>query len=365
VQDVHDLTDIIGQPGETGAQGEQGIQGVQGEPGLPGAPGAAGIGICDDCGTQVPEVTTATDDEYCGIASNIVEYANQFFIDTLETYESTAGNVANTLELLLPLFGGAGLIVQQIVTVLEDIAIGSIQAFLAAITQDVLDDITCQLYCLIKDNGGWDSSLIATWAAQVIANSGTNVALQYLVTLATSISLNGWNMRAYIGMQEPQADCQLCDCGTEEGWCYEWDFTANNGGWANWQPSGRGAAGYDADDGWWQVNPSGTADAISIRTQLGATLQFDTLEIEFTSQVTGANVAIRTGDYSSLIEVTGAPQSNIVTFTKAFNRSGLSVYVCKAEGSTTQYFTDNHIAKIRISSVTGDLPASLSGGAAC
>lgn len=365
-QDIHDLTDIIGQPGAPGIQGEQGIQGIQGIEGLPGVPGQDGIGICDDCGTQIPEVTANTDDAYCGIASNIVDYADRFFNDTLETYESTVGNIAGVIDALLTLFPGAGLVIGQIVDVLQEIALAEIQAMLAAITQDVLDDALCRLYCLIQANNGWSSNLIDAWVTDIIANSGSNVAYQYWATLAGSIGLNTWNLRAFIGSQEPQADCQTCDCEEPtDGWCYEWNFLTSDGGWTNWQPSGRGAAGWTNGSGWQQINPSGTADAISIRTQLGSTIEFDTLEIEFASQVTGANVAIRAGDYANLIEVTGAPATNIVTFTKAFNRSGISVYVNRAEGGTTQYFNNNWIVAVRISNATGDLPASLSGGAVC
>jgi hypothetical protein len=216
---------VVGEPGPQGEQGPQGIQGEQGEQGeqgpqgiqgLTGAQGEPGLdGDCPECPPAPPPPADDTDDELCGIAKYITEYNDRIFREFLANAAVTAAGISNAVEAIISLFPG-GIIIAQIADLVEDIVGADVAALGAAVTTAVLEDAQCRLYCLLQANGGYSYAVLQAWQTELIANSGTNVGLQYWATVPNGFTELEWERRAYIGSLSPAAECTgLCDCPDE------------------------------------------------------------------------------------------------------------------------------------------------------
>lgn len=349
-----------GPQGETGATGEQGPQGETGPQGEAGAPGV-GFG------------TTFSDEMRCRVAAKLADGLRWGLFNAVgAAYTHRTGGGMQELaryqlligwgfefNLIGNVSGALGLLaLSELVTVAAYLATGAgdaRQEWYCAIYDNLPDDL--QVTTTIKQT-------ISTAIGAILPDTWTLEAREMITNAILAMQpalLYSWITEGLFSTDTVDCECEAVV------WCYEWDFTIDNGGWTNWEPSGRGTAGYAAGLGWHQINPSGSEDAISIRKTWGSVIAFDTLEVHFASLVTGANPAVRTGDYTTLIEVVTAGNiTNPVVISKDMNRDGISVYVNKAEGGTTQYFTDNYITKVVLRG-EGTLPSALAsaGGAEC
>ena len=87
----------------------------------------------------------------------------------------------------------------------------------ATVTQAVLQDARCALYCALKANGGYSYATLIAWSDELIINSGLNVGLQYWATQIGTITEQEWARRAFIGSTTTSVECEtLCDDCIEE-----------------------------------------------------------------------------------------------------------------------------------------------------
>jgi hypothetical protein len=199
-----------GDDGTNGAQGPMGPQGPVGATGPAGPPGSNGIGI-----PIPPTIQNQTNAGLCGTAAYITNYTNSLFQDTLNLIAaggSIASLTANVISLVVT--SGAALpIVGQISSFVSNLVGVFTSGMGAAITTAVLEDTQCKLYCRLKDNGGYSYTNLKAWQAQVTAESGTNVALQFLIMIVDWLTEAEWATRAHVGSLAPSAACEtLCDC---------------------------------------------------------------------------------------------------------------------------------------------------------
>jgi len=362
-------TGATGSPGATGATGATGEKGDTGNTGATGAQGAQGLPAdCPECPPPAPDPDIPPEtpqDNSCGLATYLVTFLDNQWDDMLEILDASA-DAASFVAGLAGAFVGIGTIIGAGLDIYAASTTATTSALRAAVDTIVLENLLCELYCKVVEFG-WSYTVFEEWRDEAYAASGTNLGLQSWLTFSEEWFTEAEiNKRAYVGSLNASNTCAaLCDCGDEPTeWCYEWDFTASNGGWTNWSPTGRGTAGYVAGLGWHQVSPSSNLDAISIRKTTGGIVNLTSIDILFQSLVTGTNPSVRVGDYDTFLTSVAPPTTNPVHFGSGFSIDGIAMYVNRADGAGTQYFTNNYIQKITIRG-TGTRPASLTGGADC
>jgi hypothetical protein len=243
--DMYDLSQLQGEqglPGEQGIQGEPGAPGIQGEQGIQGIQGVQGpagpTGPKGDPGVGLEPPAQPLDDNgnesLCGIAEYLVSWNTALIEDNilqlLDVTTDAAGVLAGSLGL------GSVEILALYVLVTGIINLGT-TAYRAALTTEVLEDAQCNLYCRLKAAGAYSYDVVTSWADDVYANSGSNIALKHWVSFFYANGQYVYNQaevdrRAFIGSVSPSAECEaLCECADDTTWCYSFDFSVSNEGW--------------------------------------------------------------------------------------------------------------------------------------
>jgi hypothetical protein len=387
-----------GDPGDTGPQGPPGEPGLPGEDGAPGQNGADGAqgpvgpqgpagadGECaGDCGDNHGTVTKDPDwdGQACALAAGAAWYLQNQFLNACESIQTgvaaaqTLANIAENIIGSIPLFGG---VVAAVLDFAGDVATKDIQDIINITNgADFRETLQCQMYCYLK--GLIDPELnLDNFTAMVLALQSWALSLppggSFITFYGQSFALflgaadfNDAYLHTIVHQDERSNDClTLCtDCEEPppDRWCYEWDFTAGTGGWANWEPAGRGTMGHVPGSGWHQINASGGEDAVSIRKYFGAAVAFDKVSVYLQSTFTGTSPQMIIGDYDTLTVTKSGPQASPVVWGGEHSWSGLAVFLNEGSGSAVDYFVDNFITKIRIEGA-GDLPAALADGSVC
>lgn len=166
---------------------------------------------------------SSSPDARCDAAARIVA-AWQAVLEQLYQTTNVSIFASGVLQILLLLAGGAGVLIDLIILVLEGLITIGVSNIQAAFTSDVWDGIQCIIYCNIGDDGQ-----VSEEQRQAILD---DVAVQYPGTVYNTLvllqDLFGEVLMSNAGVERTETgDCDECDCG----WCYEFDFTLSDGDW--------------------------------------------------------------------------------------------------------------------------------------
>lgn len=280
-----------GAPGEQGPRGLQGIQGIQGATGATGATGAQGpAGDCP-CDTDAPEPPDDLE-SLCGIANYIVEYNDANFTDMLNVAQNAVAIIDAVQELAESLTNPVLNVVLDVITAWSSL---TISAFRAAITLSVLEDARCKLYCLLKENGSYSYAVLQAWIDEIVADSGTNIALGWWATIVNTIAESEWGRRAYIGSTGPSVECAtLCDDCAEPPCDDPGQQQSTYSAWTGWAFGAYGAYYADVLQGTARgyVDPIGYVWQNSGTITLPQTRTIDYVDVDMDSDGIARSVAI-------------------------------------------------------------------------
>jgi hypothetical protein len=343
-----------------GPQGDQGIQGIQGIPGEcePG---------CNEA-PPLPDVPVEEGvDTLCQAAWNAEAVLYSTYLQADAIFPASGGDVLSTAGALIA-FIAAVILFPPSITIVAPIVAAWLLAEITINPTWFDADLRQQLRCILFCNATLDGAKVTFDYEQVATEVGA------LISTAPGDEPNVWRVLDYIldiigadglniaGTTGAATDVDCVECEPCDGWCYEWDFTVDNGTWANWQPAGRGQAGYEAGLGWHQINPGtpANADAIAIRKSWTTDIGIVKIAVYFDHTMTGTNPWIRVGEFSEVTSLAQNPTpNNPQVWEGSWTWNGIAVLVNQAEGAGVSYFTTNHITRVKIYG-NGDLPSALS-----
>ena len=183
-------------------------------------------------------------DDRCAAAAGMVELVRRAIDSLIADLEIV--QIANAfLDILLVLSGGAGILIDLILVVVEALlAIGS-ATISGAFDETAYAGLLCCFYCNIESDGSMTASDLADTETQIGADLDTTVydVMQILFSLWGEVLVNNGGVE----FADTGADCSGCDCG----WCLTVDFTDNNGGFAVY---GAGQGAWTSGIGWQATN---------------------------------------------------------------------------------------------------------------
>jgi len=172
-------------------------------------------------GTQLPNTISGEgDDKKCNAANNAIgnfkdaQAAFGHSLSTATTILGLAAAIAAEIALLLFSAGTAAEILVPLIISTATALFGVLEAdYNAEFTEDVWNDLTCDIFCTVGDDGQFDSTRLISLQAKVDAHFSDNVALTF-----QSI-LRGWGVlglnNACIAGSTTASDCSGCDCGCD------------------------------------------------------------------------------------------------------------------------------------------------------
>jgi hypothetical protein len=104
--------------------------------------------------------------------------------------------------------------------------------------------LLCIFYCNMAADGSISDSQYAEIQTQITAQLNTTAALVLNLIISTQGRVGLQNAGVLYEVEDP--DCSACECE----WCYEWDFTISDGGWAARTGFGITVGHYAAGVGW-------------------------------------------------------------------------------------------------------------------
>lgn len=189
----------------------------------------------------------------------------------------------NTFAAALPY---AYLFAQGVFDAWKALTAGNIADFRAAITDPVLiSKLTCAIYNAIKNDGkvtdaNWPSAVANICAVSYVPAD----IIPVICAMATTIGTN--NIR---GLQNTGA-YETIDCSGCGDWCWEWDFTASNGGWTVYSDA---HGSWSAGNGWVAVyNAGDNTTSINIHVNLPSAQTITRVHVQLKTTV--ANIV---GDF--------------------------------------------------------------------
>jgi len=182
-----------------------------------------------------------SDDPKCDAAANMVAWIKSF-IDTLVTVKDETGIIAAFFLDVLELLWGAGLFLALITLFVETLLFLGLDTVLDAFTPEVYDALLCIFDCAIESDGSVTAEDLAVINTKIGAEIGGTVA----TVLSAMFFIMGEVGLSNVGSTGTETgDCSGCDCE----WCYEFDFTASDGGWTEFTDGTPGAT-YVPGTGW-------------------------------------------------------------------------------------------------------------------
>jgi len=288
-----------GPAGEPGPQGPQGVQGSTGATGATGPQGPAGpAGPAGQCHNVPGEIAA---DDLCAAADYILTKLRSLIVDIYE--RAAEDSIAGQVERLLGISGFVGEALLTLVEYIYD-------------NVDLSDEILVgfdahrqEMLCALYDNDLSQAALSAAVASiQFIfpdeGGSTTSVMLQEAIGAAGG----NWSLWAFVGSITPSAaDCSVCAPASD--WCYEFDFTASNGGFVPYAGYGTWLAGVG-----WQGTTAGPGRSIIIYRTFA---QANITHAEFDLVYTGTS-----GNFSASVDSTtlfNIANSSVTTGTKTWD----------------------------------------------
>lgn len=117
-------------------------------------------------------------------------------------------------------------------------------ALTAAFGDTEWDALLCILFCDISASGAVTEAQMNTIQADITGQLNTTAALVLNLILSTQGFVGLTNAGTLYEVED--ADCSDCACQ----WCYEWDFTVSDGGWAARTGFGATVGHYASGAGW-------------------------------------------------------------------------------------------------------------------
>lgn len=195
-----------------------------------------------------PGAPTSVDEDAatCAAVLAYVERVLWYALNTRRTALGLAALAAGGLGWLGGIFGAVfgGLVVAALA-----IDLAALEA--AAADRSAIEQIACKLFNNIKSRAfSWVN--LQNAANAIVASSDNETTIKnVVVAYSTNFIENYWLLVEFVGTAADAAGGGMvfnCVC---DGWCYEWDLTLSNGGWAaaRFTSPADGAAVYYAGEG--------------------------------------------------------------------------------------------------------------------
>lgn len=196
----------------------------------------------------------------------------------------------------LSVLGSGGLLTPLIVGLMGTLISAGQAAFIAAMTTEVYETLCCILYCHVNDDGSYDAAAIEAIAFD-IDDQLDGLAAKFLKDTVRILGVKGLTNASATQGSDFDFDCSVCEC--DETWCYEFDFTAEDGDWdvlyGSWS-SGIGWSGTAAGSG------------VSIVIYKAGLPEFNLTHIEVDIEAAGtANIAVILDDVTGIAVANDAP----------------------------------------------------------
>lgn len=218
---------------------------------------------------DTPDATRCRAAENAKIA--IHDMVDQFIAEGA-TWAGIAGATAALLALLF-VFITLGAATPAVVGLAAAILSAGVTAIDAAFTPAVYTTLRCILYCACKDDGSWDAAAWEQVKSEINAQF-TGVVHSILSKQIDALGPAGLTNAGRTDISGPVSCNDCTDCPQE--WCYTFDFTASDGGWAAY---GAGAS-YAAGTGWRTVAGVGGYVAY-IQKSISQTTTVTSVKLEF------------------------------------------------------------------------------------
>jgi len=287
----------------------------------------------------------------CAAADGVVATFRDQINAQVDTDAAIAGILAVIVAALL-LFVSAGttaLLSVQIAALAVAIFRAGVSTWQAAFDSDVWEKFRCIVYNAMDS----DSSVNAAGIEQIKSNIASKFSgivvptLQGYVNAGGSVGLTNM-MRS--GAGDRDANCDYCAF-----YCYEWDFTASDGGWytqESW-PGGGSAGAIYGGSGWQQAYPGGSAGddtTLFIQKDFPSSITIATVTVWYTQTNMNHDEAQADG---TLAAGSGKP------VTINFGTPGMTLFYYHETSDATMT-----ISKVRITSEI-PFPEGMSGGDEC
>jgi len=226
-EDFADLS-TCGAQGEQGEQGIQGIQGIQGEQGIQGVQGIqVEQGIQGEEGEQGVSGSTSNpapnppgEDgpaKRCGVARGVSQWAIDKFSDSLD-FLTAAFEAAQAVETaisgLIDAIPVVGAFIDAAMDFGAEVVEWDIVNLKTCITEEFEDDVFCELYCRLGDDGLITDQIFSDWTTAVagFAPCITGLTLVGQVMALNMLAIGAQNMRnrGYI-FAAVDSGCPPCD----------------------------------------------------------------------------------------------------------------------------------------------------------
>lgn len=182
-------------------------------------------------------------DPQCNAAENMTVKLKGM-VNIFEAELSQLQSVNALVDLVLVFLPEVGIVLEALLAATELVLTIGSSAISAAFTDDQWDIVKCILYCDIASDGTVDQTRFDKILDDMHIQNST-VVYDVLYTLFTlSLGVNGITNAGATG--DAVGDCSGCACE----WCYEWDFTLSDGGFAATVIDGIPFGTYAAGVGW-------------------------------------------------------------------------------------------------------------------
>lgn len=242
-----------------------------------------------------------TTDEKCQAASNVVQWFQQQQEATAASLTSGASIttvIASIIAIIIVVIGStatAGTLTPILISLAAALLQTTAEAFNAAMTEEVYGRFLCNIYCHINDDGTVTQTQWQEIKNQLIEEEG-GIAFRFLFDNVNALGTIGLTNMARSGAAS-DIDCSGCDCSPDT-WCYEYDFTAEDGDWTVLYGTWTSGTG-------WQGTAAGSGVSIVIYKD-GLTFNVTHIEVDVVCAGT-CNIAVIIDDSVGIAVANDAP----------------------------------------------------------
>lgn len=256
-------------------------------------------------GTTFPPVPVAPgDDGKCQAANSVVGWSQAIQAEELQGLENNQ-TVAEFITALIAALAAVGIFFAFVPSAIAALLAFVVNTFARLIpadfesqfTESTWDSLLCIIYCNISEDGSFTEAQWQTVKTKCIEDIGGYAGywLHDHINLIGTVGLTNAARSSYAGTR----DCDACECS--ETWCYEFNFTADDGDWdvINGAWSGAGWSGTSAGSG------------VAVNIFKAGLPEFNLTHIEIDITTTGvANIAVILDDVTGIAVVNDAPSGS-------------------------------------------------------
>ena len=181
----------------------------------------------------------------------------------------------------------------------------------AAFTDGVYDQLECIFYCNIEGDGTVTADDLATIETKIASDIGgvVQAAMEFYLLILGEVGLSN---SGAIGADT--GDCSGCGCE----WCYEFDFTASDGGWSEFTDGTPGAT-YVPGVGWVDKTTGGTRGTF-IQSPIVDLTTFTEIQFDYTA-LSNVTVTVDYGESGGSNVMNDVCPAALGSFTVTWNGS--------------------------------------------